>query len=483
MATPTPKGFRTHDELPGGLVLSGIGDNNASLGEAVVRNPNTLEASDIVRDGARYLENISADEHVLVLVHRSEDIARNIGGDTRKALRQALGALEEDPSQLETLLKLTEKVIFDSDDIVRTTPLRPAIAPDTSKEPAASPTSLALSAAGRKSARRRRSLASGDILVLLDALMRRLGEGLPANSATRPRNDQEEIGADEEEGGELVRKVPDFEVLAKACRGKVRRLIKRMEGQFQLAKAPERARRGIVQLAAVLGVIRTLRVVEQRPEWRRTHLMLVEPGDEWRLLEAAALAIAWGEDSLAPRAIVEAEGEWFDELSIVIGLLAWLAWDVEIDAEEASKRAGLQGVEDESWYSVQIFAALCPWLADDQVASTALEESVTRTPRAGVDPDRWLRTHRALAYAFAKASDNPEHHGKKGRCACPGDLVVLHSGESPRVRIVLDVRSSNNGSKVVLYDPAGTAGERAFLSSHVATLPWMPDAANSAVSA
>ncbi|MBN1609946.1 MAG: hypothetical protein JW940_25185 [Polyangiaceae bacterium] len=350
-------------------------------------------------------------------------------------------------------------------------------------ETAPSPASLALDAAGRKSVRRKRSLASGDIVILLDALMRRLGEGLPVNAAPRPRNDQDEIGADEEDGGELAREAPDFEVLAKACRGKVRRLIKRMKGQFELATAPDRARRGIVQLAAVLGVVRTLRLVGQRPEWRRTQLALVDPDDEWRLFEAAVLAVVWGADALAPRAIADAGGEWFDELSMVTGLLAWLAWDVEIDADEASKRAGLQGVEDESWYSVQLLATLGPWLAGDESAATALEESVTRTPRHRVDADRWLRIHIALANAYTQVAAAPDQHGQTGRHPQPGDLVVLSERESPRVRVVLDVRPGSDERKVVFFDPGATNEERAFLVSRVRTLPWTPASESAAVSA
>jgi len=125
-----------------------------------------------------------------------------------------------------------------------------------------------------------------------------------------------------------------------ACRGKVRRLIKRMEGQFELAAAPDRARRGIVQLAAVLGVIRTLRFVEQRPEWKRMHHELVDRTDEWNLLQSATIAVAWGADALAPRAVAEAGSEGFAELSMVVGLLAWLAWDVETDIGVASQRNG-----------------------------------------------------------------------------------------------------------------------------------------------
>jgi hypothetical protein len=482
VATPTPTGFHTQDALPMDLVLQGIGDARTALGEAVVREPTALETSDIVRDGARYLEGHPGGVHLLVLVHRTEDIAKNIGGDTRKALRQALGALEEDPRQLETLLKLTEKVIFDSDDIVRTTPLRPTSASTESKETVPAPSSLALDAAGRKSARRRQSLASGDIVVLLDALLRRLGEGLPTNAAPRPRNDQDEIGADEEDGGELASQAPDFEVLAKACRGKVRRLIKRMEHQFERATAADRARRGIVQLAAVLGVLRAIRMVGQRPEWRKTHLELVAREDERRLFGAAVLSSVWDEESFAPRALDEAGGEWFDELSMVVGLLVWLAWDVGIDAVEAAKRDGQQGIEDESWLGMQLLGVLGLWLQGDGNALGILADSVTRTPRPGVDGDRWVRRHSALLAAFAEAAAKPDHIGQTGRRPRPGDLVVLNSRESPRIRVILDVLPTRDDVKVVILDPAASDSKRTFLGSRVATLAWEPLASREAAS-
>ena len=473
IATPTPTGFLAQEPLRVGLVLRGAGDMDAPLGDAVVREAGVVDAPDAVRDGARYLEERSADGHTLVVVHRTEDIAKNLGGDTRKALRQALGALEEDPTQLEALLKLTEKVIFDSDDVVRTTPLRPATGAGADQEAGQAPASLALSAAGRKSsARRTRSLASGDIVVLLDALMRRLGEGLTTTSSPRPRSEEEEIGADEEEGGELARQAPDFEVLAKACRGKVRRLIKRMDGQFDLAAAPDRARRGVVQLAAVLGVIRTLRFVEQRPEWKRMHYELVDREDEWNLLQSAALAVAWGPDALAPRAITEAGGDGFAELSMVVGLLAWLAWDVETDITVASQRGGLEGLEDQQWYAVQLLATLSPWLADDTEAWTILEESVARTPRFRVDGERWLAVHREAMETFALVALTPDEHRLTARRVKPGDLVVLHAREVPRVRVVLDVRPGSDGGKVVMLAPDAADGERSFLASRVVTLPW-----------
>jgi hypothetical protein len=473
VATPTARGFIAQESLDVGLVLHASGDENAQLGKAVACEDGIIEAADVVREGARYLDAHGTNEHTIVIIHRTEDIAKNLGGDTRKALRQALGALEEDPTQLEALLKLTEKVIFDSDDVVRTTPLRTNGAAGAEQGATVAPVSLALEAGGRKSSSQRsRSIASGDIVVLLDALMRRLGEGLATNSAPRQRSEEEAIGADEEEGGELGRAAPDLEVLAKACRGKVRRLIKRMDGQFELAAEPDRARRGIVQLAAVLGVIRMLRFVEQRPEWKRMRHELVDRNDEWNLLQSAAVAVAWGPDALATRAVGEADGEGFAELSMVVGLLAWLAWDVETDIAVASQRGGLEGLEDDQWYALQLLATLAPWLVDDALAMHVVEESVARTPRLRVDGESWLRVHLAALETFAIVSASPDEAGQVGRGVRPGDLVVLHSRDMPRVRVVLDVRSGSDGGKVVMFAPDAPDGQRAFLASRVATLAW-----------
>lgn len=476
VATPTPKGFVAQEPLDVGLVLRGAGDLDAPLGEAVAREGGVIEAVDAVRDEARYLEARSGKQHTLVLIHRTEDIAKNQGGDTRKALRQAIGALDDDPTHLEALLKLAEKVIFDTDDVVRTAPLCPGSAAGAAgedQEASAAPASLALDAAGRKSsARRKRSLASGDIAVLLDALVRRLGDGLAASASSRPRSEEEEIGADEEEGGELAREEPDFELLAMACRGKVRRLIRRMEGQFELANEPNRARRGIVQLAAVLSVIRALRVVEQRPEWKRMQQELVDRNDEWTLLQSAALAVGWGPDALATRAVAEAEGEAFGELSMVVGLLVWLAWDVGTDIRVASLRSGREGREDEQWYAVQLTAALSPWLAEDEAARTILSESVMRTPRFRVDGEQWVAAHRTALDKFASVLRMPDAHRQTGRRVNPGDLVILGTREIPRVRVVLDVRPGSSGMKVVLLAPEAQDGERAFLASRVVTIEW-----------
>ncbi len=471
MATPTTTGFVAQDALEVGLVFDAMDDQDAPLGKVVVAGGGIIEATDSIRDAARYLETRSGPVHTFVVIHRAEDIAKNIGGDTRKALQHALGALEEDPTQLDALLKLTEKVIFDSGEVVRTTPLRSADSVNAGREEPAAPASLALEAGGRKnSAARKRSLASGDIVVLLDALIRRLGEGLSA-STPRPRSEEEEIGADEENGGGLAPEALDVEVLAKACRGKVRRLIKRMAGQLELSKELDNARRGIVQLAAVLGVIRTLRIIEQRPEWKRARQELVDRDDEWSLFQDAVIAIAWGADAMANRAVAENNGEGFDELSVVIGLLAWLAWDVETDISTASQRMDFGDSKEDDWYAIQLLAVLGPWFASDELAQATIRESLARTPRFRVDAERWLFRHLDALEALSIVESSVEEHGKRGRVAQAGDLVILRAGEAPRVRVILDVVGGSDG-KVVIFDPETKDGIRYFLTSKVTTLPW-----------
>lgn len=470
IAVPAPAGFRTHDPLPPGVVFNAISDSGLVLGEAVARDATAIEAAENVRASARHLESKDPGKSVLVVVHDPEEIARNIGGDTQKALRQALGALEEDPTQLETLLKLTEKVIFDSEDIVRSSPLRATGDSDSPATDSSGPASLALDALGKRAARRKRSIAGGDILVLIDALVRRLGEGLSPSTAARPKNDEEEIGADDEDGGELARPAPDFSVLAKACKSKVRRLINRLEAQFKLAAAPDKARRCIVQLAAVLGVVRALRVVEQRPEWRKTRLELVDRDDEWQLFETSVEAVAWSDASLAARALAEAGSEWFEELSMVMGLLAWLAWDVEVDAEPAAS--------DSDWFPVQLLAALGPWLVGDDSAADVIADGVARTPRFGVDGSRWMRVHRSLLDAFAEVASAPDKHGTRGRRPEAGDLVVLPSGQTPRVRVILEVHQTPRGIKVEVWDRSSDKGTKQFMGPLIATLAWVPAGAS-----
>jgi hypothetical protein len=239
LAVPSADGFIAERPIGKKISLVAFAPDDTAIGQAVTSNEDDalIVATIEVRDVAQVLRGVRTQKTpVTLLVHRPDDVARNVGGDRQRELRRALGALEEDPAQLDTLLKLTEKVIFDSDDVFSdTSPIRQK-GHSACEQPDKSigPESLAVEAAGRRFGRKKKSLASGDILVLLDALMYRLGEGLPGRASLPGQVNNE---GDSTEGGDADEEPPapppPYEVLAHACRSKVGRLVRRMIKQLE----------------------------------------------------------------------------------------------------------------------------------------------------------------------------------------------------------------------------------------------------------
>lgn len=253
------------------------------------------------------------------------------------------------------------------------------------------------------------------------------------------------------------------------------RLIRRMAKQLEAAQDGGSARRAVIQLAAVLSVVHTLRTMEQRTEWRSKHLKLVDTDHEWQLLEAGGLALAWNSESLGPHALKEGQGEPFQELSLTIGLLAWLAWDTELDVSASLERTTPIDLEEEEdpWYPIQVFAAVAGQLAGDTEARDILKHAVERTARKGTDGAAWLAKHLRLAdrlVAVAADLDSAKAPERSGRV---GDLVVLGSALDPRVRVVLEVVPSGASDKITVFDYANDDGRRQFLATHVNCVAWL----------
>jgi len=485
LAVPADEGFLLERPIGPRVALDAFATDGSLLGQVMTGtdDQSVINASPAVRDGAQTLRGVGQGKKpVVVLVHRPDEVAKNTGGDRQRELRQALGALDEDPAQLETLLNLTQKVIFDSDDVVSPEPaIRRKAEHARDEVPKPGPESLAVDAVGRRAARKKKRLASGDILVLLDALMHRLGEGLLEPASTRPPSEEVRPVAENDTGDEEPPPPPPpYELLAETCRSKVGRLIRRMSKQLEAARTAG-ARRAVVQLAAVLSVVHTLRTMEQRTEWRSKHLKLVDPDHEWLLFEAGGLALTWGVSSLGPRALKEGDGEPFQELSLAIGLLAWLAWEAETDVRAAVERTSPLDLEEEDapWYRIQVFATVAAPLAGDQEAQETLSRAVARTARKGTDGSSWVARHLRLAGRLADVVKSPEGVQKPSRAPRPGDLVVLGSALDPRVRVALEVVPSGATDKITVFDQETEDGERQFLASHVRYAAWTAEEAAS----
>jgi len=474
LATVSDDGFVLSGTLPALQTLSASDHEGRALGDVTVDALAPVVrvlAGPEVREAAAFLFGSAQGHAVTILVHHPEEIARHTATDSRKALKQALGALDDDPAQIEALLRVTEKVIFDVADNVATTVEAPREAPSPGTGPTAPLlATLAIEAHGRR-APRKRGLARGDLAYLLDVLIRRLGEGLPPAAPTR-LIDEEEIGGDEEHGGDLgaaASTVIDFGTLAHACRGKAKKLGKRMLAAMEACKQPGQAQRIVVQFAAVAGVLRALALAERRPEWRRAGHQLVDRDALFHLAKGATIAFLGRSDGLLAQARREA-GVEFDELGPALGLLAALLFLCGVDATAGPPRANMfEAPPDETahWGGVQLFATLAPTLALDPDAQATLTQSVERFVTAG----RWLPRHLALADALVDLETAPPT--ATGAITRPkrGDWVVVPAGFTPRVRVILDVLPADAGVQVVVADYSNKKGQLILVAARQCIVP------------
>lgn len=291
-----------------------------------------------VRADATFLRGHPARGPVRVaIIHRITTLLDRAAGSTQQAFRKALGGLEGDPDQLEELLRIVDKAIFDGG-----TPVEQATAstgrmgkqkadPENSET---EPESLMVPAGHTLRGRRRRKVAaSSDLAAIIDLLIFRLGQGLRREDTdtadtVRPKEQTEDDPNDQEDR--------DGHALAKLCRSKVNRLFSRMTRHMEQAvDVQTSAATPLIQLAAVLGVVKHLRVHQSGFAWLPRGEELLDHGKTWEFFKNVCRLLYSERGGLAARAVAENGGEDFEELTIVRGLLMWLAFDCDLDVRTA----------------------------------------------------------------------------------------------------------------------------------------------------
>jgi hypothetical protein len=279
----------------------------------------------------------------VALVHHVSDLLDKAAGTIRQAFRRALAGMEGDPEQLMALMKLVDRAIFDEEISLETAQqsARPKSGKAETPTASAEPDTLVISAKDTARARRRRRLtASSDLALIIDLLIYRLGKGLYAKQET---DSPDSVAQSEETLRDQDSEPPEIDghVLAKACRGKVNRLFRRMIGQCEAAvKRGKDATTPLVQMAAVLGIVRHLRARQATFAWLPKGERLVDLDHEWDFFKDASRCLYASRSGLAGKALAEHDGHEFDELTAVRGLLTWLAFDCELDTRNALDDSG-----------------------------------------------------------------------------------------------------------------------------------------------
>ncbi len=183
---------------PAGLGRSEDGDAIVELGE---------RASEV-----RWLELSGRGGKLLrVIVHHDAALGRSVVRSHRAALQDALAGLDFSGANIESLIQQIEKAIFDDPEQVVSPPpgtVRPGAGEQTpiaSARPASLAVHIGESANARKS-KKKRLLQAGSLLDVLDALLYRLGQGLPRSAAsateTPPLSEEELVGTEHEEASQ-----------------------------------------------------------------------------------------------------------------------------------------------------------------------------------------------------------------------------------------------------------------------------------------
>jgi hypothetical protein len=356
---------------------------------------------------------------IFAVVNHVGSLSPRTGGGGAGDLRAALGAVSDDPSRIEEVLRLVERAI-DEADVVGGEPLRPRGEREgDGPQPALGPRAIKLEDVRRRHTKPR-SLATGDISVLIDLLIRRIGEGLGPGAAQKPPPEVEESELDPiEEAARAGHSEIDGHALLKACHRKVGRLVRRMIERLDVVqKRGSGAARAMIQLAAVLGVLRWLRRIERQLPWLPLGETLIpqQPRDD--LFLAAATHLGLSRPSLIDLAQMETD-EPFEELALASGLVAWLGREAQVDLRALPKHPD----EDElpEFYWAGALVAILARVVVDEGAMATLTNAIGES--RGVDRQEWLDAHLHVGHALAAAEASPVDVKVAKRPVRRGDVV------------------------------------------------------------
>ncbi|MCI0663876.1 MAG: hypothetical protein L0220_22700, partial [Acidobacteria bacterium] len=382
------------------------------------------------------------------IVHHLKELQNNGGTDAQRAFQRSLATLNTDSPMLEEVIRIVNKVIFEDFDEAAIKSQKGKS--EQSREPSDDSDDISefevSIAETKKAKKRKRYYAGGDLGLIINALIYNLGAGLRAGGESSDlisRSEEELINSEDEE---LVRKRnDDGRAMAELCRRKVKTLLRRMIRQFEMAfEEGTNYLRPILQLAAVLGVINFLRNQAETAAWvpRREGLLPIEAMQN--LFNECSWYLYSRQSGFLEEAIVKLGGADCREISVVRGLLMWLAWESGLDIETV-----LSGDDDDEIYSrllgVEQLLHLAPDVLGDDEAVEIARQAIAR-PDLLDKYKGWLARHQSWSEKIVELNRNPENVVALRREPELGDVVRRTRGTDCPLTVVLE----RNGDKVNL---------------------------------
>jgi hypothetical protein len=367
---------------------------------------------------------------VTAIVHHPIELAALAQSDNQRALRNALDSLETDTPLIEELMRVVEKVIFD-EQFTLTSSTRSKKAQGKLKietEKVQEEFSIGLDKTKRQLAAMQTLLSSGDLGALLDALIHQLGMGLEAGvgrAPSFPNSEEDLIGSDDEGLLNLVMVNPDIDLVGRVQK-KVKTVLRRMIRQLEnVADSQDSAIRALIQTAGVLAIIHRLcRVTSDEAKWMPRDETLV-PEDARYNFFLDASRLLYSKNGVMKRALEKLDNHPFQELSLVRGLLVWLAWDCDFHVQNPVDFEETEDVE-ENILGLARLLSIAEDLSDDGEAlakgKLAIESSTHQYDPSSYDSD-WFEKFVVWSLEINGLLNKQVIRHERQREPAPGDIV------------------------------------------------------------
>ena len=398
----------------------------------------------------RWLELQGRGERALrVIIHHDAMLRASLERSSKVLVREALANLDFSGADVESLIGIIEKAIFDDDVVVAASGhVSNGMGSHRASDPAVRPSSLASHVDETPSARRRKHqlLQGGSLIEVLDALLHRLGKGLHSAKEGGERVTEEENITNEEELPEPVDPQPLTEravdLVKRRLKEVVRRMIKQLGAAAGEARPKDRNRKASValaQLVAVLSLVREFRRLRHLPHWRPLHGFIDE--ETRRELLEKSMSLVFGRANGIARSVL-IDGDEPTELGQTRALLAWLAWDLgdQLKGPIDSMMAPEMRLKRVATYSY-LFEHF-PAIAEDDVDAQSLRASVKMTTKPTADEgaraERWLNYHLHMGEEIATS---PDQTFEDRPDLAAGDLMRVPRSQPAQLRVVAEVTS------------------------------------------
>jgi len=242
----------------------------------------------------------------------------------------------------------------------------------------------------------------------------------------------------------------DDEALVRMCINKVHNIVTRMLRQMErIKKMGKQYSHPIMQLVAVLALLRQLRKLDIEKEWVPKGKTLV-PDKELKRLFLGVLPFLYGKShDFIKKAKEELVDEPLDEISRLNGLMLWLAWKCGNDLRKPKPKT--LGVDYEWDFKKNIERAqlllITPDAVSDDLAFEEAGKSIRQTSpnenRKAVD--EWISLHGYWGKKFIKLKKvNPKNLSNANKS---GDIGFRILNRELAVTIIL-----REGQYVSLFD-------------------------------